>query len=590
MLSATPLQNRTHDLAAQVALFFGERALGLSVEQLARFVIRGEESGRDDMPAVVAPEWLSVDADDGAVLAALLDLPPPPRPIDGGDAGALRTIALARAWASSRAALMAMLRSRRRLSTAIAQGVEAGRAPTRRETREWRATEDVVQLGLAELLMQQSADTQSLVAERTRLDAEDVAYDRVRSALAASANPDQSRISAIGALRASHPGCRIVAFSEFATTVSAYFDALRREPSVGMITARHARIATGIIPRDEMLERFAPRAQGAVERASHDAVTLLLATDIVSEGVNLQDASIVLHLDLPWNPARLAQRVGRLRRPGGADAVRSFLLAPPAQADVLLAAHARLRRKLDEARQAIGPTFAVLPLPFGSSTGASESPQLDPNSAVAEGRLVALLQRWADAASCSPPPVSPTIGAVIHSSFGWLAALEDGRLIGCLHGDANEAVVRVLQLAEIASELPRHAVDAEVARARAALDAWIAAQSLLGDCGVGDDGGALHDRANALLRAVLGLARRHEQPLLLGLASRIRQHLASPLPIGAEQAVVRWLDAASTDPLSAREVLSRARDTLDANAHARLPDFRAQRASRMVAMVLFGPG
>src|SRR5206468_1014892 len=161
-----------------------------------------------------------VDADDGAVLNALLELPAPPRPLDGGDAGALRTISLVRAWASSRAALKSMLRSRHRVTTAIAQGLEAGRMPTRNETREWRAA---------------------------------------------------------------HPRQRVIAFSEFASTISAYFERLRSDPGVGMLTARAARIVTGRIARDEMLARFAPDAQGARAYGAHDAVTLLLATDLLSE-------------------------------------------------------------------------------------------------------------------------------------------------------------------------------------------------------------------------------------------------------------------------------------------------------------------
>ena len=589
LLSATPLQNRTRDLAAQIALFYGERAFGLSAELLARFVIRGEESERDDMPAVAAPEWLPVDVDDGAVLAALLDLPPPPRPLDGGDAGALRTIALVRAWASSRAALTGMLRSRRRIATAIAQGVEIGRTPTRRETVEWRAAEDVVQLGLAELLVQRVAHPQSVVTARAQLEAEDVGYDRVRSALAASVNPDASRIAAIRMLRASHPGCRIVAFSEYATTVSAYFDVLRRDPGVGMITARHARIVTGIIPRDEMLERFAPRSQGAVERAPHEAVTLLLATDIVSEGVNLQDASIVLHLDLPWNPARLAQRVGRVRRPGGADTVRSYLLAPPAQADALLAADGRLRRKLDHARQAIGATFAVLPLLSGSSPGATASPPRDIDSAVAEGQLVEVLQRWAVESSRSGGANEMLIGAVTCPASGWLAALSDGRLIAALDHAPTETVGRVLELMEIASGPARDAAEDEVARAHAALAAWVASENLLVDCGVGSEDGELHRRSHALLGNAIRAARRHEQPVLIGLASRLRHHLASAMPLGAERAILRCVESAAAQPRGATEMLTHALRDLHDGAHSREPVIRTARNAHIVALLLAGP-
>ena len=123
MLSATPLQNRARDLAAQIALYHGEMAFALDADALARFVIRGDDSDDTvDMPIVSAPEWVELGADDGPVLQAILALAPPAKPLDGGDAGALRTINLVRAWASSRAALEATLRSRKRLAASERSG------------------------------------------------------------------------------------------------------------------------------------------------------------------------------------------------------------------------------------------------------------------------------------------------------------------------------------------------------------------------------------------------------------------------------------------------------------------------------------
>lgn len=589
LLSATPLQNRARDLAAQVALFYGEAAFQLSAGALARFVIRGEDLESDDMPVVAPPEWLPIHADDGAVLASLLDLPPPPRPLDGGDAGALGVITLVRAWASSRAALKGMLRSRRRLATAIAQGVEAGQAPTRRETREWRAAEDVVQLGMAEMLMRHAADPDSLRVVRAQLDDEDAAYDRVRATLAATVDPDRARVAAIRALRAAHPGCRIVAFSEYASTVSAYFDTLRGDPGVGLITARYARIVTGLIPRDEILARFAPLAQGASQPAPHDGVTLLLATDLLSEGVNLQDASIVVHLDLPWNPARLAQRVGRVRRPGGAGVVRSFLVAPPARADALLAADARLRCKLEQALEVVGPSFAVLPSPASLAASGAVPPRPATNNAVVEGRLVGLLQSWAEKHPTAPAHVDVEIAAVTHSERGWLAALDDGRLVASLDGTPTEVIEPVLHAMELAGQPARDVDAVEATHASAALERWLLTEQILMDCGMGSDDGALHRKANALLRIVVTAARRHEQAVVVGLASRIRQHLATPMPLGAERATSQHLAAAVEERSGAIDLLARLAHDLDAGLRSRALDDRTPRNPRVVALILIGP-
>lgn len=65
-----------------------------------------------------------------------------------------------------------------------------------------------------------------------------------------------------------------------------------------------------------------------VERLGHEPNRVLVATDCLSEGINLQNYfTAVLHYDLPWNPNRLEQREGRVDRFGqDADTVRTHLI------------------------------------------------------------------------------------------------------------------------------------------------------------------------------------------------------------------------------------------------------------------------
>ena len=601
LLSATPLQNRTRDLAAQVALFHGEDAFAIDAERLTRFVIRGDVAADHDMPAVALPEWLPVHADDGDVLAAILELPAPARPFDGGDAGALRMIGLIRAWASSRAALRAMVRARRRVATAIAQGVEAGRTPTRRETRSWQASDDVVQLGFASLLMRQSVNTEALAELRVQLEDDDVASERLRSALSASDDPDTFRIAAIRSLRAGYPAQRIVAFSEFASTVTAFFAAMRSDVGVGMLTARGAHIATGRIPRDELLARFAPIAQGARALAPHQSVTLLLTTDLLSEGVNLQDASVVLHLDLPWNPARLSQRVGRVRRPGGDDVVRSFLLAPPARAEALLAADARLRRKIEQARGVVGASFDVLPTLTPSRLESSANRGL-PSNASAAGALVECLERWAGAGLHSAAPQSAVdlsprelplpdsvVGASIFAQSCWLAALDDGRLVGELDGRVTESVADLNALARAAEGEPRPLEETEMSCAVASLGKWLSDEQLFDICGVSEQPGPLRRAAADRLAHIVRHARRHEQARMLTLVSRLRGHLAAAVPLGAQRRALRALSHAAEHRELAVDVLISILDELNAAKSGRGILSRSSGVPRAVAMIALGP-
>ena len=67
--------------------------------------------------------------------------------------------------------------------------------------------------------------------------------------------------------------------------------------------------------KPEILKRFAPVAHGLPSRRRKSDIDILIATDCISEGQNLQDATLLVNYDLTWTPLKLIQRVGRLDRP-----------------------------------------------------------------------------------------------------------------------------------------------------------------------------------------------------------------------------------------------------------------------------------
>jgi hypothetical protein len=72
----------------------------------------------------------------------------------------------------------------------------------------------------------------------------------------------------------------------------------------------------------------------------NDPIRVLIATDAASEGMNLQEtARLLLHYDIPWNPARLEQRNGRLDRHGQARDVTIFHFASTDDADLKFLGH-----------------------------------------------------------------------------------------------------------------------------------------------------------------------------------------------------------------------------------------------------------
>lgn len=66
--------------------------------------------------------------------------------------------------------------------------------------------------------------------------------------------------------------------------------------------------------RHEMIQRFAPYYNDTCSADIDNEIQILVATDVLAEGLNLQDASCLINYELHWNPVRLMQRIGRVDR------------------------------------------------------------------------------------------------------------------------------------------------------------------------------------------------------------------------------------------------------------------------------------
>src|SRR5205085_7293381 len=162
---------------------------------------------------------------------------------------------------------------------------------------------------------------------------------------------DNERAQIVTAIRDSRAGAKIVAFSQYAETITMLYRRLVGDGYVAMLTARGAHVAGGALTRAEAITRFAPSATGSLKPPRAEEIHLLLTTDLLSEGVNLQDADTVIHLDTPWTAARMEQRVGRVARLGSAhEHVDVHLIRPPASAEAVLRSEPTIERKRTLAR------------------------------------------------------------------------------------------------------------------------------------------------------------------------------------------------------------------------------------------------
>jgi hypothetical protein len=213
------------------------------------------------------------------------------------------------------------------------------------------------------------------------------------------ADADDTKLAKlIELLAARAPPRRTIVFSEFRDTAEFLWLTARDRLQTGLITGSEAYLGRERWSRAEVIRRFAPRANHAAMPSTAEAVYILFATDVLAEGLNLQDADAVVSYDLPWNPVRLIQRAGRIDRIGSPhEQVVVYNFVPDREFDELLGLVRRLRRKLRGLRSAVGQETPILEpdelaAAFydemgGSSPWEAPVPRLDFSAAAPEGCL-----------------------------------------------------------------------------------------------------------------------------------------------------------------------------------------------------------
>lgn len=158
---------------------------------------------------------------------------------------------------------------------------------------------------------------------------------------------------------------KVVLFSYFADTIQYVqaFLSTTTDPRMSRFRDRMG-VTTGAASSDarqRIVWSFVPESSGAPP-GTVDEVDLMLSTDVLAEGQNLQQCGTVINLDLPWNPMRLVQRNGRVDRIGSKhDVVHLYTFFPDRELDRLLELEASLRRKIAQANAAIGVETVVIP-------------------------------------------------------------------------------------------------------------------------------------------------------------------------------------------------------------------------------------
>lgn len=226
---------------------------------------------------------------------------------------------------------------------------------------------------------------------------------------------------------------KVLIFSEAETTIEYLYEQLNpggENPRIARLTGSTRDSATSIV------RRFAPGSNPGPREVSPDIeIRTLLATDVISEGQNLQDCARILNYDLHWNPVRLIQRFGRIDRIGSEhETIHLHNMWPDTAVDAELDLTDRLHNRIQSFHDLIGLDSKLLSESerlnekemYGIYSGQMPEAEDGLDEVAANQRAIALLQRIQD----DDPDLWATIESLPDGIRSALAAKTTGAVYG----------------------------------------------------------------------------------------------------------------------------------------------------------------
>ncbi|NLD37035.1 MAG: NgoFVII family restriction endonuclease [Desulfatiglans sp.] len=166
-------------------------------------------------------------------------------------------------------------------------------------------------------------------------------------------NPEEDRqLKALHELiNKSHKQDKILIFTQFADTANYLFEQLKAKgvKSIECVTGDSENPT-------HYAHRFSPfsNEKQHIKGTEHE-LRVLITTDVLSEGQNLQDAHIILNYDLPWAIIRLIQRAGRVDRIGQkSDKILCYSFLPEDGIENIIRLRGRLRERIKQNAEVVG--------------------------------------------------------------------------------------------------------------------------------------------------------------------------------------------------------------------------------------------
>lgn len=151
-------------------------------------------------------------------------------------------------------------------------------------------------------------------------------------------------------LTKTHPDEKIVVFTQYSDTAMYIYRQLKRR---GM---KQLAVVTGDSDNPTaIVEKFSPKSNEKPDLSPEEQYRVIIATDVLSEGQNLQDSHIVVNFDLPWAIIRLIQRAGRVDRIGQkAEEIYCYSFFPADGVEQIISLRQRLNDRINENAQVVG--------------------------------------------------------------------------------------------------------------------------------------------------------------------------------------------------------------------------------------------
>lgn len=385
LVSATPICNSVWDLYHLLKLFLAEDDMVTSLGSSLQEAFAQAELGRADLTPLAKACIVRRDRLSGPLTPKRPDVALELLPYENSDnerwlwfnlEPTLRSLSwamldgqwpkpmliehLMRRWESGPQALLTSLIA---LTTYAQRWLEADALGKRLDRREAAALfdEDDASQGLLPFVFDTLAPaTPALDASRAQIEDELEQLHDLIARVETLQLEGCGRLGAIAALLSAEPFTKALIFSSYEDTAQRLFDTLSKalgpKAQIGLVTGKRS-IATGLgrANPEQLLARFAPIAQGVQPPAPNQRLRVLIATDCLSQGVNLQDCGCVILTDLPYSPLLVEQRVGRLVRPGGEHLRVRVILPRPRDWRDSLGLVRRLDHKLAHAAQGLSP-------------------------------------------------------------------------------------------------------------------------------------------------------------------------------------------------------------------------------------------